>query len=150
MLCVLLVNAVQILYYYVLACIRKLWNLKTWKWAKICILTWREFTEPVTYFINGMYVYLNIHLVLCIHVKTFQGHRKQFCSSQANQLQSCVHREFRVMSNDQCKLLCRGSGACPPGIFWKQLDYLRLNLRAFQGHSHVCHISYMTNLILYS
>ena len=35
-----------------------------------------------------------------------QGRRKQFFSGQANQLQSCVCTEFRVMSGHKCKLLC--------------------------------------------
>ena len=35
-----------------------------------------------------------------------QGHRKQFFSGQANQLQNCVYTEFRVMSGHKCKLLC--------------------------------------------
>ena len=35
-----------------------------------------------------------------------QGRRKQFFSGQANQLQSCVYAEFKVMSGHKCKLLC--------------------------------------------
>ena len=40
-----------------------------------------------------------------------QGHRKQIFSGQANQLQSCVYTEFRVMSH-KCKLLCKAQSAC--------------------------------------
>ena len=41
-----------------------------------------------------------------------QGRRKQFFSGQANQPQSYVYREFRVMSGHKCKLLCDAQSAC--------------------------------------
>ena len=41
-----------------------------------------------------------------------QGRRKQFFSGQANQLQSCVYTEFKVMSGNKCKLLCEAYWAC--------------------------------------
>ena len=47
-------------------------------------------------------VYLEItrYIASGLSVKAFsykQGHRKQFFSGQANQLQKCVYTEFRVM-----------------------------------------------------
>ena len=48
----------------------------------------------------------------CNMSHTYQGRRKQFVSGQANQLENCVHTEFRVMSGHiyiyiyTCKLLC--------------------------------------------
>ena len=41
-----------------------------------------------------------------------QGRRKQFFRGQANQLQSCVYTEFRVISGHKCKLLCEAHLAC--------------------------------------
>ena len=41
-----------------------------------------------------------------------QGRRKQIFSGQAKQLQSYVHREFRVISDHQCRLLCEAQSAC--------------------------------------
>ena len=40
------------------------------------------------------------------------GRRKQFFSDQANRLQRCVHRDFRVMSGHKYKLLCEAQSAC--------------------------------------
>ena len=37
----------------------------------------------------------------------------------------------------------RGLGACPQENL--KTDHLKLDLRAFQGHSCACYISYMTN-----
>ena len=44
----------------------------------------------------------------CAYNDILQGRRKQSFSGQANQLQSCVYTEFRVMimSGHKCKLLC--------------------------------------------
>ena len=68
-----------------------------------------------------------IHNIILFYVH--QGRRKQFFSGQANQLQSCVYTEFRVMGGHKCKLLCEahcmsmhnmlilGSGGMPAGKF---------------------------------
>ena len=38
-------------------------------------------------------------------IKISQGHRKQFFSGQANELQSCAYRDCRVMRDHKFKLL---------------------------------------------
>ena len=60
-------------------------------------------------------------------------------------MQVIVQSKINMLPN------ARVSGACPLWKLWKT-DHLRLNLRAFQGYSHACYISYMTiwMLLLYS
>ena len=44
--------------------------------------------------------------------KDSQGCRKQFYSSQANQLQNYMYKECRVTSGHKCKLLCEAQSSC--------------------------------------
>ena len=51
-------------------------------------------------------------LTIQLNIVMSRDHRKQVFSGQANQLQSCVYREFRVISGHKFKLLCEAQSAC--------------------------------------
>ena len=64
-----------------------------------------------------------------------QGRREQFFSGQANQLLVCLDREFRMIIIVRISM----GNMVMLGDFrgMQKIDALRLNLRAFQGYSHV-------------
>ena len=77
-------------------------------YASVCIFLYvcmcvRVCMNMCTLLVNVcMFEYVSMYL---------QGRRKQFFSGQANQLQSCVYREFRVIRGHKRKLLCEAHSA---------------------------------------